>query len=452
MRLDHRARRWLKASDTLFTLLVIGVVALTAALTATWRYRADWTAGERHSLSPESRRVVERLAGAIRVEAFMPPQTQQRARLRELLARYRRAGARLEIEFINPQTHPQRVRELDIRGGGEVILRLDGREQRLRRISEGKITNALARLARGRERWIVFLGGHGERDPNGAAPFDLGQLGGHLRSRGFNLQRLTLAEVGRLPDNADLVVIASPQKRYWPGERERLHDYIASGGHLVWLMEPDGDPGLDTLAADIGINRLPGVVADPAAELFQSDRPDFAVVHDYGDHAMTRGLESAALLPRASALQTAPDSDWTLTPLLRSRDQAWTETGEIAGGDAARFDEGTAEVAGPLTLAVAAERGAPEGAGEQRIVVVGDGDFAANAFLTQGANRALAERVFAWALGGGERITVAGPANASTAESVSRTQLAIWGAACTLGLPLLLLAGAGAARRWRRRH
>ncbi len=452
MRLDRRARRWLQASNSLFTFLLVGVVALAAAVTATWRYRSDWTAGERHSLSPESRRIAQRLEEPVRIQAFMAPEPRQRARLRELLERYRRAGAPLEIEFVNPEIHPQRVRELGIRGGGEVLLRSGEREQRLRRISEAKVTNALSRLARDSDRWVVFLAGHGERAPDGAAPFDLGELGERLRARGFSVQRLELAEVARLPANADLVVLASPQKPYWPGERERLREYVAAGGHLLWLMEPEGDPGLDTLAADVGINRLPGVVADPAAELFDSERLDFAVVHDLGEHAVTRGLESAILLPRAGALQTAPDSDWALTSLLRSRERAWTETGALAGDNDAQFDAATAEVDGPLTLAVAAQRPAPDGSGEQRIAVIGDGDFASNAFVDEGANGAFAERLFAWTLGDGERIALTEGPRGTTPEALSRTQLAIWGATFALGLPLLLLTGAWWALLWRRRH
>lgn len=449
MRLDRRARRRLEASDTLFTLLVVGVFASTAVITAVWRYRADWTTGERHSLSPESRRVAQGLDDPVRIQAFMAPRPQQRARLRELLERYRRAGAPLEIEFINPQTHPHRVRELGIRGGGEVILRNGEREQRLQRISEARVTNALSRLAHERERWVVFLAGHGERDPRGAATFDVSGLAERLRSRGVSVQRLELARVARLPNSADLVVIASPQKPYWPGELERLREYVANGGHLLWLMEPDGGPRSDILAADVGINQLPGVVADPSAERLDSDRPDFAVVHDDGEHAATRGLDSAMLLARASALQTAPDSDWDLTPLLRSGERAWTETGGMDRPDQLTFDEGTAEVAGPLTLGVAAARSAPDDTGDQRVAIVGDGDFASNAFLEKGANAAFAERLFAWALGDGERIALTQARRVTTPEALSRTQLAIWGAAFTLGLPVVL--GVGAVI-WRRRH
>ncbi|MEF8834448.1 MAG: Gldg family protein, partial [Halofilum sp. (in: g-proteobacteria)] len=206
MRLNARHRRRLRLQNAAFTVLVLAVVALAAWLSQRYVHTADWTAAGHNTLAPQSADAVELFDGPLEATAYIGPDPLQRNRLRELLERYGRAGAEVELEFINPETHPSLVREMGIRRGGELVLRHGGREQRLQQVSEQSITNALLRLARTRMRWIVFLQGHGERDPHGDADFDLQSFSQHLTERGMQVQTLDLTQTGAIPDNADVLV------------------------------------------------------------------------------------------------------------------------------------------------------------------------------------------------------------------------------------------------------
>lgn len=435
MRLDRHTRRRLRLDSVAFTVLLAAVVGLLAWLSASYRYQADWTQASRNTLSAKSRDVLALLERPVQATAYIAPAPLEREAIRDLVERYRRAGAAITLEFVNPETNPGLARELGIRDSGELVLRAGEREQRLQRISEQSVTNALARLARAGTRWVVFLGGHGERDPNGRANFDLGRFGERLREAGLRVQTHELAAMPHIPDNTDLLVIASAQARYLPGESAAVRAYVERGGHLLWLTEPGADAGLDELRAALGVRRRAGVVVDPAARLVGTDRPDFSVVRDYGEHAVTDGLEGVTLLPQAAALESGDTGGWTHTELLRSRPQSWVESGPVEG----EVQRGEGEPGGPLALGIVAVRDAG-GGNPQRVAVIGDGDYLSNAYLGNGANRELGRRLVNWLVGDHEHIRIAPDAPDDIAIDLSRTALAIAGLGFLVALPLGLLA------------
>jgi len=441
MRIDRATRRRIHLQNAAFVVLLLAAVGLAAWLTDTWRYTADWTAAGRNTLSAQSHDIAGLLEKPVRATAYVAPDPLTRKSIRDLFQRYRRAGASIELKFVNPETHPAVARELGIRSGGEVILRYGKRKERLQHVSEASITNALARLARKRDRWIVFMQGHGERDPHGKANFDLGSWGRRLEERGLHVETLNLAQTPHVPDNTDLLVIASPQTDYLPGEKALIREYVQGGGNLLWLTEPGDAPRLPGLADDLGVRRLPGVVVDSTAQLYGADTPDFAVISDYGDSPIVADLDTLTLFPQACALETADGNGWSHQSLLRTRARSWTETGPIRGEIA--YDKGTAELPGPLTIGVAATRGGKSGAGPgQRAAVIGDGDFLSNAYIGNGANLDLGMRLANWLAGDTSRVHIAPHKPPDIAVDMSRTAQAIVAFGYLLALPLGLL-GAG---------
>lgn len=454
MRLDRRNRRRLRLQNLLFVVLVLGLVGILAWLAQTWRYTADWTQTARNTLTAKSHEVIELIEDPVEMTVYIGPEPVTRRSIRDLVKRYRRAGVEVQLEFVNPETNPALARELGIRQGGELIVHHGGREERLQRISEQSITSALARLARDAERWVVFLEGHGERKPHGDANADLGRFGDRLSERGFRVQTLQLAQMPHIPDNTDLLVIASPQSDYLPGELARIRQYVEAGGHLLWLTEPDDGDRLAGLAEDLGIRRHDGVVVDAGAQLFGTDTPDFAAISDYGDHPVVNGLDQLSLFPQAVALKNLDTGGWDHTALLRTREQSWAETGPIEGE--IDFDRDAGETRGPLTLGWAARRGPPtEGneqpTGGQRVAVIGDGDFLSNAYVGNGVNLDLGMRLVNWLVGDSAHINIPPDTAPDTRVDLSRTAVIVLGFGVLLVLPLALLA-TGLFIGWRRRR
>ncbi len=438
MKVDPRQRLRTRVQNMLHLVLLIAVLVLAGWLTREYRYVADWTETGSNTLTRKSRDIIGLLERPVRITAFVTDDAAIRDRIGDLIARYRRAGADIELEFVNPETRPALARELGIRGTGEMIVRLGEASERLQRISEQSITNALAQLGRDRTRWIVFIQGHGERDPLGDANFDLGTFGERLRERGYRVQTLNLATQPVIPDNTDLLVLASPRSDYLPGELARLQQYIGHGRNLLWLTEPDAGGHLDELPASLGVEPLPGVVVDTGAETYGVRTPDFAVTGDYPSHPATRGFDRITLFPQARALRSRDVEGWSHQPLVRTREQSWTERDPIRAGERIRFDAGHGETAGPLTLALAAERG---GEARQRIAAVGDGDWLSNAYIDNAGNLGLGLRLFGWLVGDDARIEIAPDRPPDMTVALSRPLITLIGIGFLLVLPALLATG-----------
>ena len=441
----HRHR----LQEPLFYLLLLSTAALLAWLSLRYVWHWDWTEGRRNSLAPESVALLNRLEAPLQLTSYVPDNPQLRSRILRLLERYQRAGPeRVRIRFVDPELHPDQAREAGVALAGELVLEYRERRERLQTLSEGHISNALQRLLGRPERWIGALTGHGERSLSGRANHDLGEFGNALEQRGYRIQPLDLAETGAIPGNLGLLVVAGPRVDLLPGEVQRLRDHLAAGGNLLWLLDPDGLFGLEELAGDLGIERLPGRIVDANVRQLGVDDPTVALVSRYPDHAATRGFGLMTLFPKAAALEAVPGGGWRATKLLATLSRSWNEIGPIEGE--VRRDRKLGERAGPLAIGVALERAiaTPAGARQQRALVVGDGDFLANAFLDNVGNRELGLRLLRWLLEEDQLLEIP-PREAPDRElHITRDLALALGAGSLVAAPLgFLLAGLLIRRR-----
>jgi ABC-type uncharacterized transport system involved in gliding motility auxiliary subunit len=400
--------------------------------------QADLTATGRHTLMPQSAQVLELYKAPLQAQVYISPHDEQRHLIDRLLQKYARHNDQFNIEFIDPALDPANTRELDIAPGGEIIFRYLDRNQRITQISEIAITSALQRLARDKTRVASFVTGHDERAPVSRNGGDLGAISRQLAASGFDIKTINLTDQQQLPVDDGVLVIASPIQRYLPGETSLVLDYLSRGGNLLWLTEPASDDGLKAIALELGIQRMPGVVVDLATKNLSVERPDFAIANDYSPHAATRDLASVTLFPQATGLNLQPNREWLAAALVQAGEQAWTETGPLSGE--VTFDESSAEVAGPFPLIIALER--QKAGRSQRVVVAGDGDFLADAWLGNGGNRDLASRLFNWATDDGAMIAIDYPQRPDAHIELSPVRVLMLALFSLLLLPGLMFAGA----------
>lgn len=433
----------------LFALLLLAGVAAAGYLSARYQHIADWTHGGRASLSSESRAVLARLDGPVEIVSYASPQGTLRQTIANFVQRYQQVKPDISLRFVDPQLDPAAMRELGITIDGELLIHYQGHEQRLDDLSsEGPMSNALERLARGGERIVAFVTGDGERRADGQANADMGTFVTQLESRGMRAVPLNFAQVSAVPQHTDLVVLASPTAALPPGGVKALVDYVRDGGNLLWLTEPGTGNllqdrlGLQPLADVLGISALPGVLTDRSAAALGLNDPHMIALGDYPAHAITRGLTLTTLFPEVAALAPLSRSDWSSTPFLRSGPQGRVENG----------DEGDSLPGRPLEFAFALQRLSPSPEkSEQRAAVIGDGDFLSNTYLGNGGNRALGERVFDWLLGDDALVNLPPRGAPDRFLRLSQGELNTISLGFLAGLPLLLLA-IGGLIVWRRRR
>ena len=181
--------------------------------------------------------------------------------------------------------------------------------------------------------------------------------------------------------------------------------------------------------------------------------PTVIVVVDYGSHPSSEGLRMLTLLPGAAALESHPVDGWQPAELLLSQARSWTETGRL--DRAPRFDPDQGERIGPHLIGVALSRPCPTQSGDhsdqQRVAVIGDGDFLANAYLGNGGYLALGLNLLNWLTQNDQLIAIPPKTAPDPSLNLSKTALAGIGIVFLLVLPLTLLAG-GWLIWWRRQR
>ena len=425
MKISRRTHVEISIQNLIFTLLFLGAVGLVAWLSTQYKTQFDWTATHRHTLSEASRKVVDLLQEPVSINVYARENTQVRDPVRDLIARYQHYKPSFNLSFTNPDTQPDKVREMGIQVEGEMVLTYQGRSEKIQEPTEVGMTNALQRLVTSQTRRILFLSGHGDRSPEGRAGHDYQQFADELKRKGFKLAIVSLPQTPVIPSDTSVLVIAGPKGQFLPGEIKLIEGYLKRGGNLWWLADPGDLRGLAPIANFIGVSFLPGTVVDAATQLLGINDPTFALVADYPPHPITRGFEQMTMLPTAAALTVQERADFDQDPLLSTLQRSWTELGPIQGK--VELDVGQGERQGPLNLAYAITRKIgpehgestatnpkageekntlePQGS-EQRIVVVGDGDFLSNQYLGNGGNLELGINMVQWLSGSDSLINI----------------------------------------------
>ncbi len=405
----------------------------------------DISRDARSSLNPKSVAVLELLPGPVDVIACVPATPALRQGLADFFARYSRHKADLAISFIDPRANSDDPRTRGARLG-EIYVARNGRRERIDPLTESGTTNALARLARGANRYITFLAGNGERRVSHKANHDLSTFGSYLESRGLRVREYVPGQTADIPENTSVLVIASPAVAYAPGELDAIYRYVARGGNLLWLTEPDAPAELAPLERALGFSRFPGTIVDPTG-LTKFSNPAYAVALTPTKHPLVHDFNQTVAMPYAAALAAAPNIDWTSDIVAQTEVEAWTETGSFKSN--VGFDA-TDEIQGALTLALALTK-TTTGGDKQRVVIVGDGDFLANSFIDNLGNQEFGRRLLEWLAADDALVDLAVPPIPDNLLDLALWQRLTLFLFFGVGLPLAFALNGG-LHWWRRRH
>jgi ABC-type uncharacterized transport system involved in gliding motility auxiliary subunit len=402
MKINRKLRLQLLAQNSLFVVLLVAIVAALLYLTRDIKTQWDLTQGKRNTLTPASAEVLKQLQAPVSITAFATKQDTEgdlRKTIQDFIAPYQRARQDFSLKFVDPREEPGRAQEAGVRLNGELVVEYNGRKENLTNLSEQDLTNLLVRLIRSAERLVMYLDGHGERKLDGRGNHDLGEYGNQLAAKGFKTGAVNLAVAQDVPQNASVLVVASPRVNLLPGEVNRLKRYLEGGGNLFWLIDSESLRGMEAIAEYLGLELLDGVVVDPRAGSMGMPAA-FALATPADPHAITEHSSMISLFPYARRIAAEHESAFRFAPLVQAAPQGWLETSGLGN---ARFDPNR-DVRGPIVVAGALER--EVGDKKQRIVVVGSGHFLANQYLGNGGNLDLGVNMMNWLAGDDRLITI----------------------------------------------
>jgi ABC-type uncharacterized transport system involved in gliding motility auxiliary subunit len=362
----------------------------------------------------------------------------------------------VSFEILDPRTKPVEVERLGMKQGNLVYLEYgEGAQSAISRINtvdEQSVTNAIMKLTKGISKKIYYIEGHGEPDIGTDTESGMRSFVDALEDEHLTVEGLMLPRVGKIPEDAAVVMLASPKLQLKSAEQEALVEYVNKGGRLIMLANPEdgGNPEVQTLAKRFDIEVGNDVILDAESQMFFGG-PQIFVAMGFSPHAITSKLSGRQppVFSFASSV-VAPKGEVTgvtYTELLKSGPNSWAER------DVARlFDPkdgkaslGAEDLKGPVPIAVAMEKTVSQGADKEplvsRVVVVGDATWLRNDSFGSMGNRDLILNVVNWAAGEEGAIAI-GPKQmrrsmAVFSQSTIKTILAL----SFLGPELMLLLG-----------
>jgi ABC-type uncharacterized transport system involved in gliding motility auxiliary subunit len=410
MKVNPKLRLQILIQNSFFVVLFIALVFLLGFLANQYKFSKDITQANRNTLTTGSINVLKQMQGPITLTVFASEDDVNngdtfRQGIINFMARYQRAKPDINVKFISPIKEPKLAQENGIKEDGEVVVEYQKRSEHIKPpFAEQEMTNLFMRLSRTSQRAVMYLDGHGERNLIGLKNNDVGEFGKQLESKGLKFANLNLTIESEVPLNGSMLVIASPQKIISPVEAKKIKKFLESGGNLLWLLDDNNFRGLDEIAAYLGLSISSGQVIDPA-EKVEGANENIASASSYGEHAITRNFMLGTRFSNAHEVNAkgTVDNGWEVSKLIEVSPNGWLESSQVMTNQKPTFDK-SKDKSGPINIAVALQR--VYGKTGQRVVVVGNGNFLSNTFITNGGNLDLGINMINWLSGDDNLISI----------------------------------------------
>jgi gliding motility-associatede transport system auxiliary component len=443
MKATRKTHLQYKIQHIIFIFLLLCSIGLAGWLSNEYNLRSDWTAGKRHSLSEDTTQLLEQLDFAVELRSYQPDNPQLTKAINEILNRYKTNKADFSFKLINPDIFIEQAKADHIQRYGQTIIDYQDRSERIEKISEEAITNALIRLQRGSKPKLHFLTQHGERSLTDTSPLGYSQLVQKLINKGFDVKPINLLSENLSLENS-VLVLSSITKPLLENEQQKILQYIKQGGQLLWLQDPVPDTSQLKLLLSLNIRVIDGIAVENNPEvsrMLKLNHPAIIPILEYRRHPITEKMQYFTLFTSAAALTAERSNrknkpEWLTTDLLLTSENSWSETGDILLGIEFNPER---DLPGPLSIGIAQQRQIEHDnkKNSQRIVIIGDSDFIANNNIGNGANLDFILNTFNWLTNDDKLISIA-PKNAPDLQlKLSAPLAAVLGLTFLIALPLL---------------
>jgi len=313
------------------TIALFVIVGLLNFLSVRYQTTVDLTENNLYTLAPQSKQLVSDLEQPLTVWVFKNLPSQETERL---LNNYQQQSENFQVEFVDPQTNIAKVEEFGVESYGEVYVEYGDKIQFVQQvsevepISEVKLTSAIQNIQRDRVSFVYVLQGHGE-PPLEAVQGGLSQAVASLEQQGYKVEPFNFAEETNLPNLANSVLlIASPQRELFGAEMDAIALYLAEGGSLLLMLDPDSNSGLDPILETWGIQLDDRVIVDASGQgQVLGFNVATALVTRYGDHPITNPFGNGiSVYPLARPVDAVEKEGITATSLAYTSEESWAES------------------------------------------------------------------------------------------------------------------------------
>ena len=391
-------------------LALVAILVLINMMANRQNKRWDLTSAGQFSMSDQTKKIVSELQSPVVIRVFHGAM-EGSGRYRDLLDEYQYLSKQVTVQYIEAEREPLEAQKYEITSVPTLLIEHAGRTERTQQADEQGLTNALKKAIEGKAKKIYFVQGHGEKDPTGTDASGYKNAADRLATDNFEVAKLNIAQMGKVPEDATVLVVAGPTIDFFPSELEALRAFLKGGGKLLLMIDPPSKDGkqeatsLIALAREWGMDVGRNIVLDLSGTGRQAGLNEVAPIGlpaGPTPHAILDNFRFATVYPFARSvtpIQGGAEGKFA-QKLIETSAQAWAEA-DIAALYATGKPElelAKGDIAGPISIAAAASAAAPDGpAGtapdapkpETRVVVVGDSDFASNRGIRYSGNEDL---------------------------------------------------------------
>ncbi|MCY4582152.1 MAG: GldG family protein [Chloroflexi bacterium] len=258
-------------SATAALAIVIALNVIASATDASW----DLTATRQFELSPQTEQALTAIPADVTVTGFIvttdPDDLRYQGAAEGYLRQFaRHIGGKLSYRFVDPELEPATAREFGVVSAPALLFTAPATGLRTsvggRALSEQQLLTAVLTVTGVRQHAVYFLTGHGERSIADlrADGSGLGLAAAGLRADGYRVESLMLSDIGGVPADASLLVVAAPRQPPTNVEEQALIRWLADGGRALFMLDTSAATrdAMSGLLAAWGLETIPGALVD----------------------------------------------------------------------------------------------------------------------------------------------------------------------------------------------
>ena len=465
------------ANMTVMIAIFVTIIGLIGVISVRYKMRVDLTETGRDSLSQQSVKILKSLEDDVEAVAFYRGDERSRQAMHDLLKEYSYHTPNFKFWFVDPDKRPIEAAKYGVTSYRTTLIRYRGRQEVVGYESEEKITNALLRVISDEVKTIYFLKGHGEKGLQDDQKTGYKSAREAIETETYEVRELLLVNEERVPEDATILVIAGPQKDFLPAELEKIRRYIEGGGSVLFLLDPLLAPEISKHLEVYGFKIGNDIIIDKQSKMLGANYLTPVVMEYNQKHMIGRDFSFVTFFPVARSIEVQEEPARGKYNLAKTGSSSWAKSKGKLDEEEITFDPAE-DQRGPINLAAVSvikvtdgensplaevdnqgDSAAPtpetdleEGVNRWgRIIVVGDSDFAANAYLNLMGNKDFFLNTIGWLAEETALVSVRKKPTELTPLTLTDTQsnLVFW--ICVVLAPTLMLAlgiGVVGRRRW----
>ncbi len=147
MTVMSRINQQLHLKNIVITTLILFTLVNLSWLSNKYTYQIDISTSSSNTLSFESQKLLNLLPEPIRITAFIEKGQSIRSQISQLVDRFKYQKQDISLIFIDPQLHPEQIKNLKSSAKDIILVEYQNRVEKLNYIDEESLSYALSQLA-----------------------------------------------------------------------------------------------------------------------------------------------------------------------------------------------------------------------------------------------------------------------------------------------------------------